>query len=130
MEILTVLMTDDGGTCFGGTDLPLEQIDFAPPSPTGYEVSLALPADGIRIMRTPADYHDEFHHCPQRMFVILLSGRLRLETSDGDHRVIETGGMFINEDIVGQGHRMMEIDGGEYELALIGLSMTPRVQNS
>lgn len=122
MNVLTVLMDDGGGTYFGETELPMEAADFAPPSPAGYWVSPKLGTDTVCIMRTPAGYVDVWHPVPQRMFVVLLSGRLKLETTDGDHRIIETGGMFINEDNEGRGHRMTEIDGGAYDMALIHLT--------
>ena len=122
MKILTVCMDADGGSFFGETELPMEAADFSPPSPPGYRVSPKLGTDAVCIMRTPADYVDAWHPVPQRMFVILLSGRLRLETTDGDHRIIDTGGMFINEDDSGTGHRIMEADGGPYDMAMIHLS--------
>ncbi len=121
MNVLTVFLDDNGGTYFGETDLPLEAADFAPPSPPGYWVSPKLNSVAVRLMRTLAGYVDTWHPVPQRMFVILLSGRLKLETTDGDHRIIETGGMFINEDNRGRGHRMMEVDNGPYDMALIHL---------
>ncbi len=99
--VLTVLMDEEGGTFFGETELPLEVADFAPPSPPGYWVSPKLASDAVCVMRTPAGYVDTWHPVPQRVLVVLLSGRLRLETTDGDHRMIETGGMFINEDTEG-----------------------------
>ncbi len=122
MKVLTVCMGDQGGTFFGETDLPQEEMDFAPPSPGGYSVSPLMKAEGVRILHTPAGYIDEWHPVPQRMFVIVLSGRVNLETSDGDSRIIETGGMFINNDVSGRGHRITEMDGKAYDMALVQLS--------
>ena len=130
MKLLRVNVGDDGETFFDHTDWPLEPGDMAPPSPAGYVVTPKFATDGIRIMHTPAGYVDQWHPVPQRMFVILLSGCLRLETTDGDHRIIETGGMFLNEDDRGKGHRMMEVDGGAYDMALIHMSKTESVRDA
>jgi len=122
MDIFRVNVSNDGETFFDETDWPLAPGDMAPPSPVEYVATPMVAADGVRIVHTPAGYIDEWHPVPQRMFVILLSGRLRLETTDGDHRLIKTGDMFLNEDDRGRGHPMMEVDGKAYAMALIHLS--------
>ena len=122
MEVATVCLDEKGGTRFRATKFKLEPADFTPPSPAGYWASRVLDAKGVTIMRTPAGYVDEWHPAPYQVLTILLTGTLRVDTSDGDHRIIKAGELFINKDITGRGHRLTEVNGEAYDMALIQLS--------
>ena len=122
MRIPTVSVAEDGGTYFRDTNLPLEAADFTPPSPAGYWITPTLGSKGVTIMRTPAGYIDEWHPAPYHVLTAVMSGSLRVETSDGDHRVVDAGGIFINEDLEGEGHRLIEVNGEAYDILLIQLS--------
>lgn len=52
---------------------------------------------------TPALGH--WHTAPQRQYVLFLTGRTEIEASDGDKRILETGGVLLVEDTFGKGHR-------------------------
>jgi len=103
----------------------LEPGDFTPPSPGGYFVTGTLPADGALMMHHPAGYEDDWHCAPARVLGIVLRGRLRIVASDGDSRVLEPGDCFLAADTSGKGHRMEEVDGGVYDLALVVLRDEP-----
>ena len=122
MLVPTVSLDEDEGTYFRDTEIPFEAADFTPPSPAGYWITPTLDAKGVSIMRTPAGYVDEWHPAPYHVLTAVMSGCLRVETSDGDHRVISPGGVFINEDVKGQGHRLTEINGEAYDILLVQLS--------
>ena len=122
MRVPTVSLDEDGGTYFRDTELPFEAADFTPPSPDGYWITPTLGAKGISIMRTPAGYIDEWHPAPYHALTALMSGRLRVETSDGDHRIVEAGEIFINKDVKGRGHRLTEVNGEAYDILLVQLS--------
>lgn len=122
MRIPTISADASGGSYLRESELELKEADFAPPSPSGYRVSPALDAEGLHILSIPKGYVDAWHPAPSRLLAIALSGRLRLETSDGGHLIIETGGLFILEDTWGKGHLINETEGHAYELALIRLS--------
>ena len=125
MRVPTVSVAEDGSTYFRDTDLPFEAADFTPPSPAGYWTTQELPAQQITIMRTPAGYVDEWHPAPYHVLTSVLSGLVRVESSDGDSRVIEAGGIFINEDVEGQGHRLTEVNDAEYVIMLVQLAKAP-----
>ena len=122
MEIPTVCIDDNGGTFFQMTELALEPANFTPPSPAGYWASRALDAMGVSVMRTPAGYVDEWHPAPYHVLTVVMTGTLRVETSDGDHRIINPGELFVNKDITGRGHRLAEVNGEAYDILLIQLS--------
>lgn len=50
-------------------------------------------------------YDYDFHHAPQRQYIILLNGSIEIETSLGDKRVFKGGDILLVEDITGKGHR-------------------------
>ena len=104
MELLHVYVDDEGDSHFGDIDLPLFEGDLTPPSPSGYTITEPLEASSVTFMRTPAGYRDEWHPVPEPLLAILLSGRLRMETSDGDARIIEPGQVLFHEDTWGNGH--------------------------
>ena len=112
----------EGETYIDDVEWPLKVREFAPPSPAGYLVTDPMQAKEVCVMRTPANYVDAWHPVPNRVLVTLLSGRLRLETSNGDAHIIETGQQVLYEDDWGKGHRMNEIDGREYNIALVFLA--------
>jgi len=122
LKLVRIYADHNGHSHFGEIELKLSEREFCPPSPTGYTVTDAMPATEVRILRTPAGYVDDWHPAPGRVLATLLSGTLRVETSDGDSRMFDAGDQFLCEDIIGQGHRMMELAGRAYDMALVMLA--------
>lgn len=54
---------------------------------------------------TPPDYDYDYHHAPDRQFVILLDGLIEVETSSGEKRVFTGGEILLVEDTHGKGHK-------------------------
>ena len=100
----------------------MHEEDFSPPSPGGYFVTDLLPASGVTLMHNPAGYEDEWHPAPFRVLVTVLKGRIRLQTTDGDSRIVEPGAQLVFEDTTGKGHRLDEVNRREYNFAIIRLS--------
>lgn len=64
-----------------------------------------IPAKGVQFLRSEGDRRfGDWHHAPQRQFVILLSGELEVGIGDGSKRVFTAGDMLLAEDLTGQGH--------------------------
>jgi len=59
---------------------------------------------------TGGDYDYDFHHAPQRQFIILLDGEIEIETSRGEKRRFRAGDILLAEDTTGKGHRTRSID--------------------
>ncbi len=104
---------------------PLRPGDFTPPSPAGYLVTDLMPGEGVLMMHHPAGYEDAWHTAPAPVLGVVVRGRMRIIASDGDSRVLEPGTCFLAVDRTGRGHRMEEIDGEAYDLALMVLRDTP-----
>lgn len=59
----------------------------------------------------PAHLNQGWHVAPNRQFVTVLTGRLEIETTDGEVRQWSAGGMFMADDTTGQGHKTRVIEG-------------------
>jgi len=59
---------------------------------------------------TGGDYDYDFHHAPQRQFIIMLDGEIEIETSRGEKRRFRAGDILLAEDTTGKGHRTRSID--------------------
>ena len=100
----------------------MHEEDFSPPSPGGYFVTNMMPAHGVIMMHHPSGYEDAWHPVPARVLVTILKGRIRVQTSDGDSRVVGPGAQLVFEDTVGKGHRLDEVNRQEYNFAIVRLS--------
>lgn len=95
------------------------EADFTPPSPSGYEITDTINAKGIVMMHHPAGYRDEWHCAPSPVLGTVLSGTIRIDTSDGDCCLLKPGDQFVAADLVGDGHKIEEASLQPYDLALV-----------
>ena len=79
------------------------EIDWAEETPTG-RLSKRLPATGIMLRETTADFEDSWHRAPRRQYVISLAGGVEITVSDGETRNIGAGEIVLVEDTTGKGH--------------------------
>ena len=121
MKLLRIYTDTAGQSHCDEIDWSLTETELFPPSPAGYLVGEGLAAKEVRLVRTPAGYRDEWHTVPDRVLAVLLSGRLRVETGNGDSHILEAGQSFLFQDNQGRGHRMAELEGQAYDLALVML---------
>lgn len=121
MKYLVIFADAAGESHLKEADWPLRPGSFTPPSPAGYFVTETMPAQAALMMHHPDGYEDAWHRAPERVLGVVLQGRMRVVASDGDSRVLEPGSCFLAADRTGKGHRMEEVDGKSYDLALIVL---------
>lgn len=103
----------------------LQEGSFTPPSPSGYLTSEQLATDGFLMMHHPAGYKDEWHTAPAPVLGVVLTGQVCIQTSDMDTRILLAGDQFLACDLTGKGHRMSEVNGAPYDLALVVLQSPP-----
>ncbi|HEX6191759.1 MAG TPA: hypothetical protein VFZ42_05315 [Chitinophagaceae bacterium] len=68
-------------------------------------LSDTLAAKGIIFREVLPSYDYDFHNAPQRQYIILLDGRIQIETSLGEIREFGAGEVLLVEDITGKGHK-------------------------
>lgn len=69
------------------------------------------PVTRLAFRQTGADYDYDWHNAPRRQFILLLDGRIEIETSDGAVRQFAGGDVLLVEDTAGKGHRTRELSG-------------------
>lgn len=68
-------------------------------------LSETVPTAGIIFRYNDADYDYDWHHAPQRQYIIMLDGEIEIEVSDGARRCFKGGDILLVEDTDGKGHR-------------------------
>lgn len=97
---LTRIYSDASGESrFEDLEIPLEE-----KGEIGF-LSTAAEVKAIVFREVLPAYDYDFHNAPQRQYIILLDGRIEIETSLGDKRVFEGGDVLLVEDTTGKGHR-------------------------
>ena len=121
MKYLRICCDAEGQSHISEHEWDMHEEDFSPPSPPGY-VTDPMPASEVTIMHHPAGYQDVWHPVPGRVLVTVLKGEIRLQTSDGDSRIVEPGTQLIFEDTTGKGHQLDEVNRQEYNFAIVRLA--------
>ncbi|SEN04650.1 hypothetical protein SAMN05421856_11289 [Chryseobacterium taichungense] len=64
----------------------------------------------LQFRKVSADYDYDFHHAPQKQYIILLDGGVEIETSLGEIRQFQTGEILLVEDTTGKGHKTKNLE--------------------
>jgi uncharacterized protein YhdP len=99
LHIWRVYTGDDRQTHVEAIDMPLESNN------RGGAMSRLLAGDGVILRRTGLEYDLDWHPAPRRQFVVTISGRGEMETSDGTVLPLEPGTIVLVEDVDGIGHK-------------------------
>lgn len=104
MKITRIYADASGATHFEDVDVPL-----ADHGAIG-RLSTPHPVTDLIFRENDADYDYDWHCAPQRQYIVLLDGRIEIETSDGEKRRFGGGDILQVEDVTGKGHRTRTID--------------------
>lgn len=110
MRITRFFETDDGGSRFEDVEVHFahsREDDF------GHTLRLtpAIAAPEAVLVELPDGLDQGWHNAPQRQLVLVLEGRVEVETTDGEKRQWGRGGVFAAEDVGGKGHLTRVFDG-------------------
>ena len=110
MKIVRFASASDGGSQFVEVDLP---IDNASTDAFGNTVhrSAILPAQSTMVTEMPEGLYQDWHPASRRQLLFILSGTLRVETSDGKKHQCGSGETFLADDVGSRGHRTRTIGG-------------------
>src|ERR1700692_3958175 len=110
MKIVRFASASDGGSQFVELGIP---IDNAPPDAYGSTVhrSSILPAQSTMVTEMPEGLYQDWHPASRRQLLIVLSGTLEVETSDGRKHRCSSGEVFLADDVGSRGHRTRTIGG-------------------
>jgi redox-sensitive bicupin YhaK (pirin superfamily) len=110
MKIVRFAFAADGGSQFVEVDIP---IDNASTDAFGNTVhrSAILPAQSTMVTEMPEGLYQDWHPASRRQLLVVLSGTLEVETSNGKKRRCSSGDVFLADDVGTRGHRTRTIGG-------------------
>jgi hypothetical protein len=73
--------------------------------------SAILPAQSTMVTEMPEGFYQDWHPASRRQLLIVLSGTLEVETSDGRKHRCSSGDAFLADDVGSRGHRTRTIGG-------------------
>ena len=73
-------------------------------------LSDAEAADKVIFRKVIPSYDYDFHTAPAKQFIILLDGKIEIETSLGDKRIFSAGDILQMEDVSGKGHKTKNLE--------------------
>lgn len=74
------------------------------------QLSDSINVKSLQFRKVSPDYNYDFHHAPQRQFIVLLDGGVEIKTSLGEIRQFQTGEILLMEDTTGKGHRTKNLE--------------------
>ena len=92
-----------GGSHFDTVTVEQSLASGAPPAAPFY-VSGDRPASKYRFYSFQPGWIGDWHPCPARQFLALMSGAVEMETTDGTVRCFKPGNLVLLEDTSGRGH--------------------------
>ena len=110
MKLTSFQASADGGSHFVEVSAPFElerQDEF------GYtlKLSASYASPNVQFVELPAGMDQDWHRAPARQLVVVLSGEIEVETTDGASRRWRAGEAFVPADVSGRGHRTRCIGG-------------------
>lgn len=88
-EDIEIPLTDQGDIGFLSDDINVKKLQFR---------------------KVSAEYDYDFHHAPQKQYIVLLDGGVEIQTSLGEIRQFQTGEILLVEDISGKGHKTKNLE--------------------
>ena|SRR5579871_2572257 len=89
------------------------EVAFPPPVGEANQPADVIPATGAQFVRQPPGYWHDWHHAPQRQFVVIVQGAIELEVKSGEKRRLNPGDVMLAEDVTGRGHIVRNVSSGE-----------------
>lgn len=105
ITITRVYATPDGESHFASVEIPLHDA-----GEIGM-LSEGIPSRQIIFRENAPTYSYDWHHAPQRQYIVLLDGEIEIEVSGGERRRFRGGDILLVEDTSGKGHRTRTVDG-------------------
>lgn len=116
MKVTRVYSDENGDSRFEDID-----IDLFNRGEIGF-LSENIDVKTLQFRKVSPGYDYDFHHAPQRQYIVLLDGGVEIETSLGEVRQFQTGEILLMEDTTGKGHRTKNLEKRERTSIFIHLA--------
>lgn len=74
------------------------------------QLSKNIDVKSLQFRKVSPDYDYDFHHAPQKQYIVLLDGGVEITTSLGETRQFQTGEILLMEDTTGKGHKTKNLE--------------------
>ena len=74
------------------------------------QLSENIDVKSLQFRKVSPNYDYDFHHAPQRQFIVLLDGGVEITTSLGETRQFQTGEILLMDDTTGKGHKTKNLE--------------------
>jgi hypothetical protein len=118
LEYYRIYPDPDGESHFDTVRVEETLVNAAPPAPPLY-VSVDTPASGYLFYTFPPGWIGDLHPSPARQFLVLLSGEVEVETSNGMVKEFGPGDFILLEDTGGKGHESRNIGVGYLHFVVV-----------
>ncbi len=113
-----VYADDTGESHFEDLNIEFHGVDFAPPAPPML-LSPYVDVNRFALLSCPTGWYGDWHPAPHRQWMLILSGMVGVEVSDGEVREMTAETILLLEDTVGRGHRSWQIGDEPFVIAVI-----------
>ena len=113
---------DSGESHLDQTEMKQSLVNAAPPAPPFY-VSAFNPASKYGFYSAPPGWIGDWHPAPAKQFMVLLSGALDVEASDGGVVRLSPGDVLLVEDTLGKGHKSRNSGEGYCKFFVVQIPM-------
>ena len=124
MDLIRFFETSGGGSTFETHALTFPT-SFTDAYGNVYSLSKPFEIASAIFAELPDALDQHWHGAPNRQLVVVLTGRLEVETTDGECRRWGPGDIFMADDTGGQGHKTRVLEG---PAKLLFLRVTPDFQ--
>ena len=120
MNFIHLVEDENGISYFTDVEIDFQLADFAPPAPAMY-MSDSKEAARYLFLILPAGWNDAQHPSPRRQIAFCLSGEMLVTAGNGEERPVKPGGIWLMEDITGEGHASRVVGTENAHLAIVQL---------
>jgi hypothetical protein len=96
MRVFRLYTKDNGDSALDLHEIPMTGGDRP--------LSETFPAESVFFRDTPEGHVQTYHNAPRRQLIVLTTGIMEIETSDGERTVCQPGDIVFAEDFTGKGH--------------------------
>ena len=98
-QVTRIYSDSNGDSRFEDIEIPLKEAGKVG------QLSDVLPASGVIFREVEPSYDWNFHVAPQKQYIVLLDGKIEIETSLGEKRIFRAEDVLLVEDTTGKGHK-------------------------
>ncbi len=96
MRVFRLYTKDNGDSALDLHEIPMTGGDRP--------LSETFKAESVFFRDTPEGHVQTYHNAPRRQLIVLTTGIMEIETSDGERTVCQPGDLVFAEDFTGKGH--------------------------